>query len=214
VGRITQPGGPRVGDPSCRCIRERHLPQDCRLISAAIGPSGRWGRSISQTACSPPCGYSGSVLGPVPPRSGTLASLPPPPGQLQQYQPNGNKIATQTEHGLKLFENGLLSIMCEPKWEEAGLTGGWRKLSKGELHSLYSSPNTMALIKWKRVGLAKHLTIVGEYEGKRQLGGPRRRWVLLRRIRWYGLDSSGSAQGTMAGSCERGNLSWGSTKSG
>jgi hypothetical protein len=50
----------------------------------------------------------------------------------------------------------------------------------------------------------------GKPEEKRPLGRPRRMWVDnikmdLREMGWYGLDRSGSEQGSVEGSCERGN---------
>ena len=57
-----------------------------------------------------------------------------------------------------------------------------------ELNVLYSSPNIVRVIKWRRVRWAGHVTrvgkergvyrvLVGKLEGKRPLGRPRRRWV-------------------------------------
>ena len=127
-----------VGD--CRSIRKLHLPQDCHLISAAIGPSGRWGRSISRTACSPPCGYFGWVPVPVPPRSGSLASLLPLPCPLKQ---NTNKYPT----GWNCSKTG--------SW------AGWWRPNRGlhKLHNLYFSPN-IRVMKSGRVRLAKHTACV------------------------------------------------------
>jgi hypothetical protein len=48
-----------------------------------------------------------------------------------------------------------------------------------ELHSLYSSPNIVRVIKSKRMRWAGHMAhriLVGRPEGKRSLGRPRRRW--------------------------------------
>jgi hypothetical protein len=68
-----------------------------------------------------------------------------------------------------------------------GVTGEWRKLHHEELHDLYSSPNIVRVIKSRRMRLARHVArmgeergmyrvLVGKPEGKRPLGGPRRRW--------------------------------------
>jgi hypothetical protein len=77
-------------------------------------------------------------------------------------------------HRLRVFEN------------KDGVTGEWRKLHNEELR-LYSSPNIIRVIKWRRVRLAGHVgrmgkrnshrLLVGMPEGKRPLGRPRRRWV-------------------------------------
>ena len=68
-----------------------------------------------------------------------------------------------------------------------GLTGQWRKLRNEELNDLYSSPNNVRVIKSRRMrwaghvarmeeGRGVHKVLVGKPEGKRPLGGPRRRW--------------------------------------
>jgi hypothetical protein len=63
----------------------------------------------------------------------------------------------------------------------------WRKLHNDELHSLYSSPNVVRVIKSRRVRWAGHVArmgagrdvyrgLVGRPEGKRLLGRRGRRW--------------------------------------
>jgi len=47
-----------------------------------------------------------------------------------------------------------------PKREE--VAGGWRILHNEELRNLYISQNIMGLIKSKRMGLAGHITRMGE----------------------------------------------------
>jgi hypothetical protein len=65
--------------------------------------------------------------------------------------------------------------------------GSWRKLHNDELHSLYSSPNIVRVIKSRRLREAGHVActgegkgvyrvLVGTPEGKRPLGRPRLRW--------------------------------------
>jgi hypothetical protein len=65
--------------------------------------------------------------------------------------------------------------------------GSWRKLHNYELHSPYSSPNIIRVIKSRRMRWARHVARVGEGrgvyrvlvgrpEGKRPLGRPRCRW--------------------------------------
>ncbi|KAJ4446079.1 hypothetical protein ANN_12771 [Periplaneta americana] len=67
------------------------------------------------------------------------------------------------------------------------VTGEWRKLHKTELHALYSSPDIIRNIKFRRLRWAGHVArtgesrngyrvLVGRPEGKRPLGRPRRRW--------------------------------------
>jgi hypothetical protein len=65
------------------------------------------------------------------------------------------------------------------------VTRGWRKLHNEELHSLYSSPSIIRMIKSRRMKLAGHVArmgekriayriLVGKPEEKRPLGRPRR----------------------------------------
>jgi hypothetical protein len=51
------------------------------------------------------------------------------------------------EHRLRLFENRVLRRIYGPKREEGR---SWRKMHNDELHSLYSSPNIVRVIKsWR-----------------------------------------------------------------
>jgi hypothetical protein len=67
-----------------------------------------------------------------------------------------------------------------------GVTEGWRKLYNEEFHNLYSSPSIIRIIKSRRMRWTGHVArmgekrnvyrlLVGKPEGKRPLGGPRRR---------------------------------------
>jgi hypothetical protein len=87
---------------------------------------------------------------------------------------------------MRVFENRVLRRIFGPKRDE--VTGGWRKLHNGGLHSLYSSPSIIRMIKSRRMRWAWHVArigekrnayriLVGKPEGKRPLGRPRRRWV-------------------------------------
>jgi hypothetical protein len=78
------------------------------------------------------------------------------------------------EHRLRVFENRVLRRIFGPKREE---DGSWRKLHDDELHSLYSSPNIVRVIKSKRMRWAGHVARMGRGEvftGYR-VGGPKRR---------------------------------------
>jgi hypothetical protein len=72
-----------------------------------------------------------------------------------------------------------------------------------ELHSLYSSPNILRVIKSRRMRWAGHVArmeegrgvyrvLVGRPEGKRSLGRPRRRWEYNIKIdlRKIGIDGA------------------------
>jgi hypothetical protein len=78
----------------------------------------------------------------------------------------------------------MLRRIFGPKREE---DGSWRKLHNDELHSLYSSPNIVRVMKSRRMRWTGHVAhmedgrgvyrvLVGKPEGKRLLGRPRRRW--------------------------------------
>jgi hypothetical protein len=67
------------------------------------------------------------------------------------------------------------------------VVGGWRRLHNEELHNLYISPNIISVIKSKRMRCARYVAgmkemrnvykiLVVKPEGKRPLGGLRRRW--------------------------------------
>jgi hypothetical protein len=56
-------------------------------------------------------------------------------------------LTSREEHRLRVFECRVLRIFG-PKREE---DGSWRKSHKDEIHSLYSSPNIVRVIKSRRM---------------------------------------------------------------
>jgi hypothetical protein len=83
-----------------------------------------------------------------------------------------------------VFENRVLRRVFGPKSGE--VTGKWRKLHNEELNDLYSLPNIVRVVKSRRMKWAGHVermgedrgvhrVLVGQPEGKRPLGRPRRR---------------------------------------
>jgi hypothetical protein len=94
-------------------------------------------------------------------------------------------LTLREEHGLRAFQNRVVKRIFGPKRDE--VIGGWRKLHNEELHSLYSSPSIIRMIKLRRVRWAGHVTVngekgnayrvlVGKPEGKRPAGRYRHRW--------------------------------------
>jgi hypothetical protein len=94
----------------------------------------------------------------------------------------------------------VLRRIFGPKREE---DGSWRKLHNDGLHNLYSSPNTVRVIKSRRMRWAGHvarmgegggvyMVLVGKPEGKRPLGRRRHRWEdnIKMDLREIGIDGA------------------------
>jgi hypothetical protein len=90
-------------------------------------------------------------------------------------------LTLREERRLQVFENRVLRRIFGPKREE--IIAKWRKLHNEELNDLYSSPNTLRVIKSRRMRWAGHVArmgeergvyrvLVGRPEGKRPLGDP------------------------------------------
>jgi len=95
-------------------------------------------------------------------------------------------LTLREDRKLRVFENMVLRRIFGPRKDE--VTGEWRRLHNEELNDLYSSPNIVQVIKWRRMRWAGHVVhmgeerglyrvLVGKPEGKRPLGRPRHRWV-------------------------------------
>ena len=54
-----------------------------------------------------------------------------------------------------MFENRVLRRVFGPKRDE--VIGEWRKLHNEELRHLYSLPNIVRVVKWRRMKLAGHV---------------------------------------------------------
>ena len=90
-------------------------------------------------------------------------------------------LILREECRLRVSENRVLRRIFGPKRDE--ITGDWRKLHNEELNELYSSPNSVRVIKSERMRWAGHVERMGEMrgayrvleregEGKRPLGDP------------------------------------------
>jgi hypothetical protein len=91
----------------------------------------------------------------------------------------------------------VLRRICGPKWEE--VTGYLKRLHNEELHNLYASPNDIRVIKSRRMKWVMHVALMGEMrnvykvlvgnpDGKRPLGGLKRRWEDNIRIDLRGIE--------------------------
>jgi hypothetical protein len=100
---------------------------------------------------------------------------------------------------LRVFENSVFRIFGP----ERKVDGSWRKLHNDGLHSLYSSPNIVRVIKSRSMRWAGHLArmgegrgvyrvLVGRPEGKRPLGRPRRRWEVNINLDWREIGIGGA----------------------
>jgi hypothetical protein len=92
-------------------------------------------------------------------------------------------LTLREEHRLRVFENRVLKIFGSEREEDRS----WRKLHIDELDNLYSSPNTVRVIKSRRMRWVGHVArmeegrgvyrvLGGRPEGKRLLERPKRRW--------------------------------------
>jgi len=68
-------------------------------------------------------------------------------------------LTTREERKLRVFENRVLRRICGPKRDE--VTGEWRKLHNEELKDLYSSINTVRMIKSRGMRWAEHVARIG-----------------------------------------------------
>jgi hypothetical protein len=110
-------------------------------------------------------------------------------------------LTFREEHKLRVFENWVLRKISGAKRDE--VTGEWRKRHHDQLHELYSSPNTIKMIKSRRMTWAGY---VAHKRKKRNVYRTERahlevlcihwrivlKWILNRLVR-HGLDLSGSA---------------------
>jgi hypothetical protein len=121
------------------------------------------------------------------------------PGVL--YGSETLSLTLREECRLKVFENRLLRRIFGP--ERIEVAEEWRRLHKKEIYARYFSPNTIQVIKSRRLrwaGLVARMrdrrgayrVLVGKPKGRKPLGRPRLRWECnikmdLREVGWTGL---------------------------
>ena len=72
-------------------------------------------------------------------------------------------LTLREERKLRAFENKVLRRIFGHRRDE--VTGDWRRLHSEELNDLYSSPNTVRVIKSRRMRWAGHVACMGEERG-------------------------------------------------
>jgi hypothetical protein len=68
-------------------------------------------------------------------------------------------LTLREECRLRIFENKVLRRIFGPKRDE--VTGEWRRLHNKELYALYSSPNSIRVIKSRILRWARHVARMG-----------------------------------------------------
>ena len=71
-------------------------------------------------------------------------------------------LTLREERKLRVFENMVLRIFG-PRRDE--VMGEWRRWHNEELNDLYSSPNIVRVIKWRRMRWVGHVARMGEERG-------------------------------------------------
>jgi hypothetical protein len=79
------------------------------------------------------------------------------------YKCKTSSLTLTEECRLRVFKNMVLRRIFEPKRDE--VTGKWGKLHDKDFYALYSSPNTIRMIKSRRLKLAGYVARMGKSIG-------------------------------------------------
>jgi len=72
-------------------------------------------------------------------------------------------VTLREERKLRVFEDMILRRIFGPRRDE--VSEEWRRMHNEELNDLYSSPNIVRVIKWRRMRWAGHVACMGEERG-------------------------------------------------
>jgi hypothetical protein len=72
-------------------------------------------------------------------------------------------LTLREEQMLKVFETTVLRKIFGPTRDK--VTQGWRRVHNDELHDLYCSPNTIRVIKSRRMRGVGHVVCMGKRRG-------------------------------------------------
>jgi hypothetical protein len=61
---------------------------------------------------------------------------------------------------LRVFQKGVLRRIFGPK-RKCGGRGGWRRLHNEEIHNLYTAPDIVRVIRWRRMKWVGHVARMG-----------------------------------------------------
>ena len=90
-------------------------------------------------------------------------------------------LTLREERKLRVFENMVLRRIFGPRRDE--VTGEWRRLHNEELNDLYSSPNIVWVIKFRRMRWAGHVArMVEERRAYRVVFPSKVRHILSRKL--------------------------------
>jgi hypothetical protein len=122
-----------------------YLPKN---LNKSMKNRGKYSRFVSQGSYTglPDCNVGHGSGGGISSSSSRTTILP-----VVLYGCETWSLTLREERRLRVFENRMFRRVIGPKRDEA--TGVWRKLHNEELNDLYSLPNTVRVVKSRRMGM-------------------------------------------------------------